>query len=192
MTTASQPLLVIFTGLPGTGKTSISRSVSRELCLPIVAKDAIKEIMYDHIGIGDKAWSGKLAMATFGIMRLMAEEQLEAGNSLIMESNYRPSLENEYFQQLTQRFNFRCVQVVCRTEPAVLAHRVHKRSITDRHPGHNDVASEAEHEQDIHKRHALGDDQPLDIKGSEIILVDTTDFAKIDTAAIAERIRALR
>lgn len=185
------PLLVIFTGLPGTGKTSISQAVSRELSLPIVAKDAIKEIMYDQIGIGDKAWSGKLAMATFGIMRLMAEEQLRAGNSLIMESNYRPSLENEYFQQLAGRFDFRCVQVVCRTEPSTLARRVHERSITVRHPGHNDVASEAEHEQGIYKRHELGDDQPLDIKGSEIILVDTTDFTKVDTAAITERIRAL-
>lgn len=186
------PLLVIFTGLPGTGKTSISQHVARELSMPLIAKDAIKEIMYDEIGIGDKSWSGKLARATLQIMNHVTAELLRTGTSLIIESNYRPDLANDEFTELQKQHPFRCVQVICQTDPDVLAKRVHHRSKTNRHPGHNDVASEQEHRSDAKRRIENNEDQPLDIAGSETIIVDTTDFSKVDMAAVAKRIRALR
>lgn len=56
--------IIIFTGLPGTGKTTLSRHVADSLGIPLIAKDDIKEIMYDEIGWSDKAFSAKLARAT--------------------------------------------------------------------------------------------------------------------------------
>jgi predicted kinase len=188
MPTSSKPLLVIFTGLPGTGKTSISQHVARKLGLPVVAKDAIKEIMYDQIGIGDKAWSGKLARATFGIMELMIDQQLRAGHSVILESNYMPRLASTYFQELQKQYGFRSVQVICRTEATVLANRVHDRSLKDRHPGHNDRATVEEHLHGILQRVENGEDQPLDIPGSEVIVVDTTDFSIVNIDEIIAKI----
>lgn len=185
------PLLVIFTGLPGTGKTSISQHVSRELSLPLIAKDTIKEIMYDEIGIGDKSWSGKLARATLQIMSHTTAELLRTGTSLIVESNYRPDLASDEFTELQKQHPFRCVQIICQTDPDALAQRVHHRSTTDRHPGHNDVASEQEHLDDAKRRIANKEDQPLDIPGSEVIFVDTTDFSKVDMTAVAKRIHKL-
>lgn len=189
MTISPEPLLVIFTGLPGTGKTSISHEVSKKLRLPLIAKDAIKEIMYDEIGIGDKAWSGKLAHATFGIMELMTDQQLRAGHSLILESNYMPSLASTYFQELQTLYEFRCVQVVCRTELAVLASRIHERSFGDRHSGHNDRATAEEHFKNMSRRVKNEEDQPLDIPDSEVIIIDTTDF---DTVNIDEIVIAIK
>jgi tRNA uridine 5-carbamoylmethylation protein Kti12 len=52
--------LIIFTGLPGTGKTTLSRVMAKELSLPLCAKDDIKEVMFDHIGWGDKVFRRNL------------------------------------------------------------------------------------------------------------------------------------
>lgn len=184
------PLLVIFTGLPGTGKTSISQHISRSLSLPLMSRDTIKEIMYDQIGIGDKAWSGKLSRATFGIMEYMIEEQLRAGHGLILESNYMSNLASPYFTALQQRYAFRCVQVVCQTEPDVLTERAHKRGLTDtRHPGHNDRVSASAHRENNIARIQNGEDQPLEIPDSLVITVDTTDFSIVDMDDIAKQIR---
>lgn len=183
------PLLVIFTGLPGTGKTSISQHISQSLNLPLMSRDTIKEIMYDQIGIGDKAWSGKLSRATFDIMEYMIEEQLRAGHGLILESNYMSKLASPYFTALQQRYPFHCVQVVCQTELDILTKRAHERGLTDtRHPGHNDRVSASDHRKNNIARIQNGEDQPLEIPDSFVITVDTTDFTAVNMDNIAKQI----
>ena len=145
--------------------------------------------MYDEIGIGDKSWSGKLARATLRIMNHTTTELLGTGTSLIVESNYRPDLASDEFTELQKQYPFRCVQVVCRTDPDALAQRVHHRSTTNRHPGHNDIASEQEHRDDAKRRLENSEDQPLDIPGSVVIIVDTTDFTSVNMDDIVAQIR---
>ena len=53
-----------------------------------------------------------------------------------------------------------------------------------RHPGHVDNVVYAELERELES----GGYQPLDIAG-EVCLVDTTDFARVDNAAIYAKIR---
>jgi predicted kinase len=44
---------VLITGLPGSGKTTIARPLAHALGLPLVAKDAIKETLFDTLGTDD-------------------------------------------------------------------------------------------------------------------------------------------
>jgi uridine kinase len=43
-------------GPPASGKTTLARAISEELRLPLIAKDAIKERLYDALGPGDREW----------------------------------------------------------------------------------------------------------------------------------------
>ena len=45
--------LVVVTGLPGSGKTTIAGPLAAELGWPLLGKDTIKEALFDALGTGD-------------------------------------------------------------------------------------------------------------------------------------------
>jgi tRNA uridine 5-carbamoylmethylation protein Kti12 len=48
--------LVLVTGPPTSGKTTLARPLAHHLDLPLLGKDAIKEALFDTLGTGDRAW----------------------------------------------------------------------------------------------------------------------------------------
>ena len=62
--TAAHPLIVLVNGAPASGKTTLSRRLAGDLGLPLLAKDAIKEVLYDTLGAPDRARSRELGGAT--------------------------------------------------------------------------------------------------------------------------------
>ena len=50
MTTMGARLLVVVSGLPASGKTTVGRVLSEGLSLPLIDKDAILEALFDSLG----------------------------------------------------------------------------------------------------------------------------------------------
>lgn len=67
-------MLVVTTGLPGAGKTTLARQVASALRLPLLSKDVIKERLFDVLGGHDRAWSIKLGAAASEILWSVAGE----------------------------------------------------------------------------------------------------------------------
>lgn len=183
-----KPTIIIFTGLPGTGKTTLSRQVAEALNISLFGKDDIKEIMYDKIGWSDKAFSAKLAHATFGIMDYITEQHLKTGISITLESNYSPKLASEKFREWQKEYDCSIVQIVCRTDTDVLAPRYFERQRTDRHPGHNDTGTVEEYRASFLQRMENREDQPLAVEGP-VRIVDTTDFGTVDVREIVRWVK---
>lgn len=49
------PQVILVNGLPATGKTTLARRIATDLRLPLLAKDAIKETLFDTLGWSDRA-----------------------------------------------------------------------------------------------------------------------------------------
>ncbi len=181
----AKPLLIIVSGAPSSGKTSIGRKVAHELGLPFVFKDGIKEMLFDTLGWSDKEWTEQLNLATYAILFHFIEAQLQAGLSFVAESDFKPEEHTAKFKELKHKFGFKPVQVLCQASDEVLLERFKERAKSgERHPGHMDRANLKDFEK------ALKEDtyEPLDI-GGETLTVDTNDFDKIDYPALLKTIK---
>lgn len=68
--------LIIISGMPGSGKTTLAKSISAELSLPLIEKDSIKELLFDSLGWNDREWSKKLGKVSYELMDYFIEQQL--------------------------------------------------------------------------------------------------------------------
>ncbi len=140
-----QARLILVTGLPGTGKSTLARAIASRYRVPILCKDTIKEPLLDRIGAADRAGSRRLSDASFAIMFGLARECLKAGVDLVLEGNFRPGEHEEPLQASMVDFAVEVAQVLCRTTESVRVARLKARAADpSRHPGHRDVESATE------------------------------------------------
>ena len=182
----SNPAFIMVLGLPATGKTQLAKKLAAQFHLPLISKDDIKEIIFDGLGWHDRAWSKKAGRTTFALIDYILEGQLKAGNSIIVESPYDPTFQNEKLQRWQRLFyHFNAIQILCYAEGSVLLDRFIQRSNSlQRHPGHADAGNVEEFREHLLK----GKAELLDIQGT-VIEVDTTDFTKIDETIIFSQIQ---
>jgi predicted kinase len=179
------PLLVIITGLPCTGKTTLARTIAAGLGLPLLAKDDIKERLFDSLGWSDREWSKKLGRATFDLLFYFIEVELRAGHSLIAEARFFSQYHLEVFQEMQQRQPFRPLVIECVADGEILLRRFIGRSESgERHPGHVDHTSYAEAEAVFLHEEPL----PFDL-GGKYIAVNTNDFSRVDPQELITGIR---
>ncbi|HEY1564946.1 MAG TPA: ATP-binding protein [Gaiellaceae bacterium] len=171
------PLLVIVAGAPAAGKTTVARGIATRLRLPLIAKDTIKEALFDGLGAGDLAWSQRLGEATYLAMLALAEESVTVGASLIVEANF---VRGGDFAKRLAALPARFVQVHCSAPLEVLVERYGSR---ERHPGHVDSQRIGA----LREAVETGRHDPLDLPG-ETIRIDTT--RPVDLDALAERLTA--
>lgn len=171
------PLLVVVTGMPSSGKTTVAEGLARRLRLPLVAKDEIKESLYDSLGAADIDASGRLGTAAYALIFALARTMLGSGVSLLVEANFFRGQEAEF----TSLPDHRRVQLHCEAPLAMLVERYASRS---RHAGHHD----AEKIKKLPARLESGAHNSLSLSG-DLIELDTTQPVNLDV--LAERIREL-
>ncbi len=98
------PLVIVVNGLPATGKTTLARRLATDLHLPLLAKDVIKETLFETLGWSDRAWSRRLGAATMALLYKLLEEQLRAGRPCIVECNFYPDRDTERFRALARAY----------------------------------------------------------------------------------------
>jgi adenylate kinase family enzyme len=182
-------VVVIITGPPGTGKSTLGKRLAKELGLPFISKDGIKESLFDTLGWQDREWSKKLGHASVELLFHFLEAQLEAGKSLIVETAFIPKFHTARFLELRNRYGFEPIQILCRADDEVSFRRFRERTESGkRHPGHVDHLATYDQFKAASWEGKYG---VLDIGGS-IFEIDTTDFNRIDYQGLLEAIESTR
>jgi predicted kinase len=182
---AQKPFLLIVTGPPGAGKTTLGRKLARELDLPFLGKDDIKEALFDTLGWGDREWSMKLGHASMEVLFRVLEVQLSSNVSLVTETAFLPQHHNERFTDLKRKYGMSLLQIYCRCKPAVMIERIrHRVESGERHLGHVDHLRDLTQ---IEQALQEGRYDPLDV-GGEFIEVETTDFDAVDFGSLLEAV----
>ncbi|MCY4412815.1 MAG: ATP-binding protein [Caldilineaceae bacterium] len=182
------PLVLIVCGAPGTGKTTLARKLAPALGLPLIARDDLKESLFETLGWSTVEWSQQLGRATYELVYLLIERLLEARCSLLVETPFDPDWANPRFQALQRHHPFQPAQVILSTPADLLRQRYARRVDNgERHPGHVDRLRMGQFDtEELGQRN-----RPLDLEGP-VFHIDTSSFAALDFEGLVRQLRTLR
>ena len=190
--------LIIIAGMPSAGKTTLAHKLSEVFGYPILEKDEMKEMLFDHIGYADRIEKRKLDYASNAILLQTTEKLLEKDVSLIIVNNFRSDAA-ELVQAMISRCGCRCVNVFLGGDADVFYQRyVERDKLKLRHQGHtfidryppqpgDDVNRSMTRQDfaDIFEKQGMAE---FKIEGTRID-VDATHPEKVDIDALIARIK---
>ena len=179
------PTILIVTGRPAAGKTTLANWLSKELKIPLLSKDGIREALFNRLGWKDREWAQLLGKASVDMMFYFAKVQLEVGHSVILDNSFDPAVSDERFRTLKGIYRAKSIQVVCDARNEILFERFKSRfELSVRHPGHGDETVL----NGLSEFLADGYSPFLDI-GGPVVDVDTSDFTHVNYQETLEQIR---
>lgn len=181
----------------------MAEALSERLKLPVLSKDAIKELLFDHVGFQSRAEKVNLGIAGMEIMYYAAGQLMKAGQPFILENNFEYSSEYGIKNLLEKYQYFACTVTLTGDYKAIYRRFLERESSPDRHRGHvvndcypekketNRETAKARHvsyENFVHGIEQRGFDA-FCVDGRQI-KVDTTDFSKINMEELFSQIAA--
>jgi predicted kinase len=140
-------LVVLVNGLPGAGKTTLARSLSQRLELPLLSKDTIKEAHADVLGTepppgwSQRRWNSALgAAASETIWALLAD----ATGGAVLESCWPKDVRHFVAQGLQRGHARQPVEIWCEAQLETARRRFEERY--PRHAIHGELLTDAEWE----------------------------------------------
>ena len=131
--------IVVLTGRPATGKSALAALLHARFGWPVLAKDVVKEALFDTLGGGDRTWSRRLSNASFELLFRLVPRTLSAVPVGVLEGNFR---EPEHFARvraLACSMSARLLIVELRAADDIIGRRLRLRAADPaRHPGHRD------------------------------------------------------
>ncbi len=193
---------ILVAGIPAAGKSTMAEVISERLKLPVISKDAIKELLFDNVGFQSRAEKVNLGIASMRIMYYAAGQLMKAGQPFILENNFESS-EHE-MKSLLEKYQYSVLTITLTGDYEVIYQRfLERENSPGRHRGHvvNDCYPEKK-ENNLKTLKAKTISYENFVRGIERrgfdafcvngrqIKVDTTDFSKINMEELFSQIAA--
>jgi predicted kinase len=122
--------LIVVSGAPGTGKSTVAAALAADLRWPLLALDPLKEALADVLGLGGEDWSDRVGDAAAEVVFRLAA----AFPNAVAEGWWRGAR-----RERAQREFAGAIEVFCRCDPETAVRRMRDRHGSGRHPIHRDV-----------------------------------------------------
>jgi aminoglycoside phosphotransferase family enzyme/predicted kinase len=132
--TLDKPLLIIFSGLMGTGKSTLAEALSKETGFTVISSDinrkklagvSPEERRFEKFDAG--IYSPQSTMSTYESLFLSAGEQLAGGQSLILDASFKKKEMRKKTIEIAEEYNADIFIVECVLDEAEARRRLDKR-----------------------------------------------------------------
>lgn len=177
-------VIILVSGMPGTGKTSFARWLSSKMHIPLVCYDHIKE---KTIEITEASCENEEQKKLFGrfpydFFWFSCEEIMRSSSMLIAEYFFADQMK-ETINMLIEKYHYQTINVHFDTSVETAHRRFHERN-------HNAPKIEGMRPIEIpFEQFVAGTKGNKDFRyGENLIYVDTTDFTTVSYESIAEMV----
>jgi predicted kinase len=122
--------LIVVSGAPGTGKSTIAGVIGAALRFPVLTLDPVKEALADVLGLGDENWSNQVGDAAAEVVFRLASAFPDA----VAEGWWRGARRDRALAEFAG-----AAEVFCHCDPQLASDRAAARIGHGRHPIHRDV-----------------------------------------------------
>jgi predicted kinase len=126
--------LIVVSGAPGTGKSTVAAAFGAALRFPVLSLDPIKEGLADVLGLGGEEWSNQVGDAAAEVVFRLAAAFPDA----VTEGWWRGARRDRALREFVG-----ATEVFCQCDPTMASDRVMARIGHGRHPIHRDVINPA-------------------------------------------------
>jgi predicted kinase len=170
----NKPCLILVSGIPASGKTTIAEHISKELGYPTFILDKIKELISDRIsGREDSILFDKIAKSSYDVLYYLLEEVLKSDNSCIAEAFFLSTVSEPRIKELKSKYDCKLIQVYLKCDFEIAKNRyVDRHNRGDRHKCHIPDMSKVVDEERIGQTKLNCCDHTIEL--------DTNDFTNID------------
>lgn len=191
--------IIILTGMPAAGKSTIAAKLSDAFKLPILEKDNLKEGLFDTLGFENYPQKRKLDHAANAVLLRCAEALIKQQVPMIIDNNF-DTAAGEQLNKLVTDYDCDCLTIFLGGNTDVFYERyVERDRLHLRHLGHIlqehyppregdclDYTMTREEFAEKFEKRGMGSFQ---CKG-ERIEIDATYPEKVDVDALIEQVRA--
>ncbi len=187
----NKPILIIFAGLIGTGKSTLSKILSKKLDIPIISSDIVRkelsgisliEHRYEDFekGIYSKEWTDR----TYKEILKKAEEFLMKGSSVIIDGSFKKKNQRKLILDLAveMRIRFFIIETICKDEEIKKRLNYRLKSKKSASDGRLEIYDKQKIDFDV-----IDDPELVSGDRDSHIIVDTTEPVDVCIEKILER-----
>jgi hypothetical protein len=130
--TLGPPMLIMVCGLPGTGKSTIAQTISKELDLELIQTDALRKEVFgttaDRSGFDEGRYRPENRQRIYEQMHSQADELLKNGQSVILDGTYLAASSRTDAARLAEQNHAEFLSVHCQCPEEIAMQRIEARA----------------------------------------------------------------